>query len=77
MCGNTTLTIPDGAADEKSAYCHCKNCIKQSGAGQSRLDCHIGKSRAYTLSSWLGSHANARVRCRSFGSHEDLHRYQD
>jgi hypothetical protein len=74
MCGNTTLTMPDGAADEKSAYCHCRACIKQSGARQSHLLYRIERPRAHTLSSGLSCHADARGRCHGLGPYEDIHR---
>ena len=34
MCGGVTVTVQDQPADKTSAYCHCLNCKKQSGASK-------------------------------------------
>ena len=34
MCGGVKVTVQDQPADKTSAYCHCLNCKKQSGASK-------------------------------------------
>jgi len=40
-CNRITVSISDEIANTKlSAYCHCANCRRQSGAGMFWVSCH-------------------------------------
>ena len=75
MCGAVKVTIPDLTPDKTSAYCHCLNCKKQSGASTYPS---IQLPRIHLIDvRWFPRHALPPRRRKDRGSHESIRRQED